>query len=95
MTPHCGRCSQCIDRRFALLAAGCERFDPAEMYGVDLLLGPRLSDDRELVLAYVRNARAWRSITPDVLLRDHRETNSSAGRPRLDSGQAMRMVSQC
>ena len=35
MRTHCGRCSQCIDRRFAVFAAGCERHDPSEMYGVD------------------------------------------------------------
>ena len=51
--PHCGRCSQCIDRRFAVLAAGLEREDPAEAYAVDPLTGPR-SDvrDRELALGY-------------------------------------------
>jgi 7-cyano-7-deazaguanine synthase in queuosine biosynthesis len=27
---HCGRCSQCIDRRFAVLAADLARFDPEE-----------------------------------------------------------------
>ena len=34
--PHCGYCSQCIDRRFAMLAAGQEHEDPAEAYKVDL-----------------------------------------------------------
>ena len=28
MHPHCGRCSQCIDRYVALRAAGLEAFDP-------------------------------------------------------------------
>lgn len=39
--PHCGACSQCLDRRFAVLAAGVADHDPAEKYQVDLLLGPR------------------------------------------------------
>ena len=39
--PHCGQCSQCIDRRFAVLAAGQEHEDPADAYKVDLLLGGR------------------------------------------------------
>jgi len=39
--PHCGHCSQCIDRRFAILAANQKDFDPAEGYGVDLLVGAR------------------------------------------------------
>lgn len=80
MRPHCGRCSQCIDRRFAVLAAGCARDDPAEMYAVDLLSGDRLGADRELALAYVRNARAWRSMTSEILVRHHPEfTRALAG----------------
>ena len=54
---HCGRCSQCIDRRFAILAAGLERFDPAEAYRVDLMTGGRERvQDKEAALSYVRNA---------------------------------------
>ena len=39
--PHCGLCSQCIDRRFAVLAAGAADQDPAEAYRIDLLTGER------------------------------------------------------
>jgi 7-cyano-7-deazaguanine synthase in queuosine biosynthesis len=57
--PHCGLCSQCIDRRFAVLAAGLGQEDPAEAYKVDLFTGERLAGpDRELALAYVRSASA-------------------------------------
>lgn len=38
---HCGTCSQCIDRRFAILAAGQESSDPGDAYKVDLLTGDR------------------------------------------------------
>jgi hypothetical protein len=55
--PHCGQCSQCIDRRFAVLAAGQEQEDPDEAYKVDLLLGGRgPGPDREMALAYIRSA---------------------------------------
>lgn len=55
--PHCGRCSQCIDRRFAILAAGQEHEDPEEAYEVDLFTGERPArPDREMALAYVRSA---------------------------------------
>ena len=55
--PHCGHCSQCIDRRFAVLAAGQEPQEPAEAYKVDLFTGERPpGPDRELALSYVRNA---------------------------------------
>jgi len=36
---HCGRCSQCISRRFATLASKYADSDPAEMYKVAYLLG--------------------------------------------------------
>jgi 7-cyano-7-deazaguanine synthase in queuosine biosynthesis len=55
--PNCGQCSQCIDRRFAVLAAGQEQEDPDEAYKVDLLLGGRgPGPDREMALAYIRSA---------------------------------------
>src|SRR5262249_32635630 len=37
--PHCGHCSQCIDRRFAVLAAGQGQNDPVDAYKVDLFTG--------------------------------------------------------
>jgi 7-cyano-7-deazaguanine synthase in queuosine biosynthesis len=36
---HCGVCSQCIDRRFGILAAGLTAQDPADNYVVDLFAG--------------------------------------------------------
>lgn len=36
VTPHCGVCSQCIDRRFASLAAGLEEYDLSERYETDV-----------------------------------------------------------
>lgn len=38
---HCGECSQCLDRRFAILAAGLAAHDPPESYAVDILHDPR------------------------------------------------------
>jgi 7-cyano-7-deazaguanine synthase in queuosine biosynthesis len=36
---HCGVCSQCVDRRFGVLAAGLSIHDPADNYAVDLFTG--------------------------------------------------------
>jgi 7-cyano-7-deazaguanine synthase in queuosine biosynthesis len=36
---HCGVCSQCVDRRFGVLAAGLGANEPAENYILDLFLG--------------------------------------------------------
>ena len=55
--PHCGQCSQCIDRRFAVLAASQNHEDPAEAYKVDLFTDKRpAGPDREIALGYVRSA---------------------------------------
>ncbi len=60
---HCGRCSQCIDRRFAVLAAGLEQFDPEEAYRVALFDGVRENViDREIALSYLRNAQAFENM---------------------------------
>lgn len=51
---HCGVCSQCIDRRFAVLAAGMEDHEPSSNYMRDLLLGDRSADDDlRMALSYV------------------------------------------
>jgi hypothetical protein len=56
---HCGDCSQCVDRRFAVLAAGLADYDPADGYEVDLLTGERADDESRLLLAgYLETARA-------------------------------------
>jgi hypothetical protein len=54
---HCGVCSQCLDRRFAVLAAGLEAHDSEEMYKVDLLVGARPPGEaRTMVESCVRMA---------------------------------------
>jgi hypothetical protein len=62
---HCGCCSQCIDRRFGVLAAGLERYDPPELYKVDLLEGARERGiDRTMAESYVRTHVEMRSMSP-------------------------------
>jgi len=54
---HCGGCSQCIDRRFAVLAAGQEQHDPADAYKVDLLVDGRdAGEPRTMLASYVETA---------------------------------------
>ncbi|MEK6674496.1 MAG: hypothetical protein AABZ47_02450 [Planctomycetota bacterium] len=55
--PHCGKCSQCIDRRFAVLAAGAGCYERADSYGLDLLTGPRAEgEERAMLASYVEVA---------------------------------------
>jgi hypothetical protein len=66
---HCGICSQCIDRRFAMLAAGLGEDDPEEAYEVDPLSGPRAtSPDREIALGFAHNAQEFARMTPGAFL---------------------------
>ncbi|MFT6772297.1 MAG: hypothetical protein ACJA1L_000001, partial [Paracoccaceae bacterium] len=66
---HCGLCSQCIDRRFAMLAAGLGEDDPEEAYEVDPLSGPRATlPDREIALGFAHNAREFTRMTPGAFL---------------------------
>ena len=64
MHPHCGRCSQCVDRWLVALAAGYgEDEDPPEMYGLDVLRDAREGADRLLVESYVETVNKIDGIT--------------------------------
>ncbi|MGH6924649.1 MAG: hypothetical protein ACRED5_13005 [Propylenella sp.] len=69
MRTHCGRCSQCLDRRFAALAASLGEDDPAEMYEVDLLTGARDDEfDRTMAESFLRHALELGDVTERAFL---------------------------
>jgi hypothetical protein len=84
---HCGLYSQCIDRRFAVLAAGMDEHDPAENYMRDLLLADRSADgEMRMALIYVSffqkvGATPKERFLVDSLRWFRRSTDSLAGRP--------------
>jgi hypothetical protein len=54
---HCGTCSQCIDRRIAIMAAGAESFDRETDYVSDVFTGPRKEGpEYNIAVDYVRHA---------------------------------------
>lgn len=56
--PHCGECSQCIDRRFAILSSGAEQFEPADRYRHQLLTDARSEGESRIMLAsYLETAQ--------------------------------------
>lgn len=62
--PHCGVCSQCIDRRFGTLGAGLTEQDPGELYRVRLLEDAReKNDDQTMAALYVTQALEVRRLT--------------------------------
>ena len=59
--PHCGYCSQCIDRRFAVMAAGQEQHDPLTQYRTDVFTESRsrhdhVNEDKTLFANYLERA---------------------------------------
>jgi 7-cyano-7-deazaguanine synthase in queuosine biosynthesis len=76
MHSHCGRCSQCIDRRFAVLASGQDSEDPEEAYDTGLLTGRRQAGpDRELALGYIHTASAINRMTDAAFFARYGETS--------------------
>ena len=56
---HCGECSQCLDRRFATLAAGLAQYDDVIHYQTDVLRGARGADlSRTMAIDWARHG--WR-----------------------------------
>ena len=53
---HCGRCSQCIDRRFATIAADLEAQDPDTDYETDVFTGSRKDGpEKSMAVDYARH----------------------------------------
>ena len=53
---HCGTCSQCIDRRFAITAAGLARYDSETDYVSDVFTGPRKEGpEKNMAIDYTRH----------------------------------------
>lgn len=61
-SPHCGMCSQCIDRRLGVIAADCEADDPPSIYRNDVLLASRTGTDLAGAEGYYRRARDIRAL---------------------------------
>lgn len=54
---HCGACSQCLDRRVAILAAGLEAEDPTDQYAIDILFDARTNEhDRIIAIDWANHA---------------------------------------
>jgi hypothetical protein len=68
---HCGRCSQCLDRRLGTLGANLGQADLAEMYGVDLLADAWENIfDITMAEAFVRHALELEGLSEAGFLRE-------------------------
>jgi 7-cyano-7-deazaguanine synthase in queuosine biosynthesis len=69
---HCGACTQCLDRRFALLAAGLAAHDPDEIYLTDVLLGPReTTKSRTMATEWLRHSLLLGQLDQGAFLEIH------------------------
>jgi 7-cyano-7-deazaguanine synthase in queuosine biosynthesis len=94
LNPHCGTCSQCLDRRFGILAAGLEKHDPADGYKSDVLLGTRTGHQATMAVEWSRHALHMARVTPmDLISRFGPHINRIlAGHPTLSADHAMQMM---
>lgn len=78
---HCGRCTQCVDRRIAVSAAGYAEYDVAKGYHVDPLFGNGSPPSEATVLeGYCRAAPRWAKLRngDDLMLGERGITDAGA-----------------
>lgn len=68
---HCGSCSQCVDRRFAVIAAKAEAYDPLDQYAIDVFTKSRdgaqkVHVDKMLFANYLERANRLNRVTDAV-----------------------------
>jgi 7-cyano-7-deazaguanine synthase in queuosine biosynthesis len=72
--PHCGVCSQCIDRRFGSESAGLENNDISERYGVDIFSDAIAEgEDRAQVEIFIGFARHLEGLSDDGIFCEYPE----------------------
>jgi len=88
--PHCGECSQCIDRRFAVLAASMEDYEPASTYRLDLMTADRTGNENlRMALNYVAFFNKLRGVSQNRFLLEYSEFVSALGEfPGLTAQEA-------
>jgi 7-cyano-7-deazaguanine synthase in queuosine biosynthesis len=92
--PHCGRCSQCVDRRLCALAAGLsDAEDPPGKYASDVLTGPCDGADLLLVERYYGTALRLDGMTdPAAFVSEYPEVSDAVRYMGLPPSQAARQV---
>lgn len=64
---HCGLCSQCIDRRIGIIAAGAEALDPVSQYRSDVFLKSMSKDEDKMMAAtYLERANSFERIRSEL-----------------------------
>ena len=90
---HCGLCSQCIDRRFAVTAAGMLDYEPAADYASDVFVGRREKDlDRAIAVDYTRHGIELNQRSEEQLAERFNAEISRAVRYEAKRGEAAQKI---
>jgi hypothetical protein len=91
---HCGTCSQCIDRRVALLAAGLEGHEPETDYACEVFTGHRETpDDRNMAVNYARHAtELFRMSEEEMATRFNRELTQAVRHRQHQAAAAQELL---
>lgn len=66
---HCGTCSQCIDRRIAVIAAGLDAHDSPDDYETDVFTGPRQQGyEKNMAVDFARHAMELSKMSDTAML---------------------------
>ncbi len=86
---HCGACSQCIDRRIAILAAGQGEFDSANDYVTDVFIGERKKGyEIGMAINYAKNAQLLSKMDENEIAAKFGLELARAARPFSDVSKA-------
>jgi len=87
---HCGSCTQCLDRRFAVLANDLGEFERDGDYATDVLYGTRDRDDQKaLAVEWIRHARRLSAMTENEFQNRFMSDLLRIARPFGDTRTAM------
>lgn len=90
---HCGVCSQCVERRMAILYNGMEGDDPPESYQVKHFLDPiEKPRDRVMVMSYIEHAKTLKGLQPDAFFGKYGEVYRVFGNVDLPDREAAERV---
>ena len=91
---HCGRCSQCIDRRFAALAVGLtEEEDPPGLYKVQLMTDARVvGETRTMAESFLHRALALRTMDELAFQKTFPEATRAYRHVGLNAEEAVRRI---
>jgi hypothetical protein len=92
---HCGRCSQCIDRRFAITGAGLQDYDSESDYVSDVFVGPRKEGpEKNVAVDYARHGiELWRRSESELAMLFNTELTRAVRYESRRSQAAERLIS--